>query len=89
MREKRRMNIMIKDLSYIDVLQTKAVRRKKSELHTRTNIRNKGRYDHTSHADNKENNNRSFTIPFFFLIFMFEINQSIDQKFANTHTVFF
>jgi hypothetical protein len=82
---------MIKDLCCVDVFQTKAERRQKmnyTHKHTQKNAD-----DHTSHADTKENNNRSFTI-LFFLIFLFEINRSIDRNSrvctrSNVYNIFF
>jgi hypothetical protein len=56
------MDIIIKDLCYVDVFANKS--RKKCITHTRTHATNAD--DHTSHAENK--NRSSFLV----LIFLFE-----------------
>lgn len=86
--EKKRKNNMIKDLCFVDVLQTKAKKRrqkKKKEkemnyIYTHTHTCATNADNHTSHADNKENNNRSFTMLFFWFFSSRSIDRSIKAR---------
>jgi hypothetical protein len=73
---------MVKDLCCVDVLQTKAATRKKMN-YTHKHAQQMQMITQR-HADNKENNNRSFTI----LFFDFSLrDQSIDRpKLASMYT---